>query len=370
MGFWHTGYMEFHEPIGLDQEWSQPRPRVYPCSHCEREFASPDELRQHRFEDHPIQRPVLFLAGRELGAQTIKISKPLGASAVSISNAEAASYNGEEIPVSQLPARLEQQDSGFVTIRLFKAGTQAEFSLEFQIADVKDLEGVEQQFLTLANSARLSLAAIESFIAGSGNFSTARIYLGGICHYLYGVLAKERSESSNLPYDSYISRFTKAAGELAGYDRPLAHSICALVEFHFNHFQEAYDYSPASRVGLAAGRYRDWLISGKRGESPEFSGPIGHTIDSLLTDPDTEQVLQWSVVPLAGLAAEIEPMRNFLTGDIADYDRKKVQVLLAETLRQNGNDDEALEIAKSLRNLPVLERWAESMIRASGRQGV
>jgi hypothetical protein len=38
MGFWHTGYAEFHEPTGLGTSWSTcytpPPPVRYACEHC------------------------------------------------------------------------------------------------------------------------------------------------------------------------------------------------------------------------------------------------------------------------------------------------------------------------------------------------
>ena len=52
MGFWHTGYMEFHEPVGLGSG-VKATPPVFRCSHCPATFPSSAELRTHRFEMHP-----------------------------------------------------------------------------------------------------------------------------------------------------------------------------------------------------------------------------------------------------------------------------------------------------------------------------
>ena len=61
----------------------------------------------------------------------------------------------------------------------------------------------------------------------------------GICDYLYGVLAKERSHDASLSHEKYANKFNEAVEQLAAYDRPLARIIRSLVEFHFNHFEEA-----------------------------------------------------------------------------------------------------------------------------------
>ena len=74
MGFWHTGYFEFHELVGLDGTF-KPLPPSFPCVHCGQTYASLHELRNHRFEAHPLHRPVMFLQGRELGTHPVRIAR-------------------------------------------------------------------------------------------------------------------------------------------------------------------------------------------------------------------------------------------------------------------------------------------------------
>jgi len=364
MGFWHTGYIEFHESVGLDLDWFEPGPILYPCAVCNRKFRSLDLLRKHRFEEHPLQRPILILNGRELGTQKIRITSPLKSADISIHSADLARCNGEEIALSDFVSYISSQSTGVFKIQLSKDDSDANFTLEFKIAASKDLEGVEQQFLKLASQAKLDLQSIENFITQSEHFRSGGLYLNGICAYLYGVLAKERAETSNLKYGDYLSRYTVAVQELSGYDRPLAQSICALVEFHFNHFKESCAFSSDSRVGLAASRYRNWLLASSQGpENLDEENPVRHTIDSLLSDPITEQILQWSTQPIDKLVLSIAELESFLIKDIPEFDKKKVQILLAESYKASGNEMQALALAKNLRNLPVTEAWAESMIK-------
>ncbi len=64
MGFWHTGYMDFHEPTGLDGWVFDPKPPTFPCKHCGAIWNSLDDLRKHRFEKHSLIRPILFIDGK------------------------------------------------------------------------------------------------------------------------------------------------------------------------------------------------------------------------------------------------------------------------------------------------------------------
>ena len=58
MGFWHTGYMEFHEPEE-PRVWSRPKPKppTFRCSRCDRVFDSTDDLAVHLFDGHPRRAP-------------------------------------------------------------------------------------------------------------------------------------------------------------------------------------------------------------------------------------------------------------------------------------------------------------------------
>ena len=70
MGFWHTGYAEFHQPSGLGDVYLPSPPVRYQCEHCTKHFGDMAQLRQHRFEQHPSRQPLLMLKGCAVGALT------------------------------------------------------------------------------------------------------------------------------------------------------------------------------------------------------------------------------------------------------------------------------------------------------------
>ncbi len=72
----------------------------------------------------------------------------------------------------------------------------------------------------------MTVSTIDGFIEDCRPFSTADLYYDGICHYLYGVLAKERSPDSSLPYEEYRDRFNRAADALRDYDK-ISRAYCA-----------------------------------------------------------------------------------------------------------------------------------------------
>ena len=210
-------------------------------------------------ESHPLRRPILFLQGKEFGGQTVRITQAIKANEVIAEGCDRAILNGDEVSVSALPDTLATISSDVCRLVLGRTEVYSEFTLNFRIASDEDLRGIEEQFERTARESHLDTRAIEEFISATSRFGSAIGYCDGICAYLYGVLAKERAPDSSLTYEAYIGKYSKAAEELAAYDRPLAQTIGSLIEFRFNHFEEAAQLAGEARVGHAAARYGKFL---------------------------------------------------------------------------------------------------------------
>ena len=365
MGFWQTGYLEFHEYSGLGDFSSEPSSPQFACPHCNKIYTSRDELRKHRIESHPLHRPTLFLRGQEVGKHPIRITQPLTTNDVRADDCDRALLNGCDIPVSTLPHRLTQISSDVCRLVLIKADVAEEFTLDFRIASEDDLKGIEERFKKTAQGKRLDGRAVEEFISATSEFGSALSYCNGICEYLYGVLAKEKTPNSSLPYEAYIGKFNKAVEDLAAYERPLARTICNLIKFHFNHFVESARLASGTRVGQAGARYAAWL-QGRKNEiepGPALNNAI-RKLDALVTYRETEQIVRWAVRPFDDLSQHVSDMESFLKiADIGKYDKVKLHILLGETYAAVGDGKKALQYAKTLRNRPPFDRWAESKIR-------
>jgi len=365
MGFWHTGYIEFHEPSGLGDSPYEPTPPQYICTQCGQTCSTDDGLRKHRFESHPLDKPALFLKGRELGSHPARITCALKEEDIYLDNCDRAILNGEEISLPALREKLAQMSSDVCRLSLSRREITSVFTLDFRLATKDDLYGIEVEFQRTARGKRLDVFAVESFIDATSRFKSAPGYCDGICAYLYGVLAKERSPDSSLPYEAYEGKYANAAEALADYDRPLARTIGCLIEFHFNHFDSAARLAGNTRIGQAASVYQAWLDGRMPDEMRLSVSPNPSSeIENMVTDWETEQIARWAGRPVTELSRCSEDLEAFLKRDIPQYDRVKVQMLLAETYASNNDGVQAIEYAKALRNLPALERWAEVKIRA------
>jgi hypothetical protein len=367
MGFWHTGYIEFHEPTGLEHDvFIPPPPTRYVCEHCAASFAELEGLRRHRFEQHPVRQPVLLLRGRALGALPQLVMTPISPSQVVVVDASRCLLNGSEVALEELGLRLSSMTREFVELRFENAHASTKCVLDFRIADEAHLAGVESAFLRLARDRVLSIDAVSRFTQDCRELPSAMPYCDGICHYLYGVMAKERSPDSGLKQAQYVERYLRSADELSGFDRPLARSVRALIAFHFNQFDDAELLAPEGSLRQAAGGFAR-LLQGMPWHFDEAYSPApGGAVEDLLTDQDTLQILADASRGLYELKVRAdELLAHQRRAGAGTYDQLKRTLLASEALaarEDTTSHAEARKLARGLASQQDTSRWAEAML--------
>lgn len=361
MGFWHTGYIEFHEPIGFGEAF-QPSPLEYRCQHCSAVFDNADALLSHRFEAHPYNRPVLLINGNELGNTPIRVTRKLSAADVRLGHCTNSWVNGHKVSVDRLGKALADKRVDTTIVKLSNGDVEAEFRLEFEIPDESDLDGIEQSFVAIAKKKRLDLRAVEEFISDSRGYATAVGYCDGICEYLYGVLAKERSPDLSLPYSSYHEKFMRAADKLKDYDRRLSRTISALIAFHFNQFDLAANMLPGARVCLVSERYGRWVSDSPQGADKLLGKAVDERIEKLLSDYETDEILAISFKRPDEVLRKSEELESRIKEDIPEFDKPKLRILLAENYVLGEKTADAIRHARALRNNPSFGAWAERLL--------
>lgn len=368
MGFWHTGYSEFHEPTGLAGfVYKAPAPERFFCQHCTKSFQDLERLRKHRFEFHPLRQPALFLRGRPVGTGHAPILfVPLSALDVHVEEATRCTLNGHPIEVAQLGSSLALMRNEHAEIELFNLGVTAKFSLDFCVASDDHIAGVEDAFVRLAKERKLSIEAISRFNGECRNFKTAMPYCDGLAHYLYGVMAKERSSESGLRHEDYISRFNQAFEKLSGFDLTLARTVRALVAFHFNHFEEAEQLAPEGTLRHVAGSFANLLLGLPWHYEEAFSNSSNCDVENLLTDHDTLKILGLASKGLIELKAGAEhlllELRKYKLGE---YDNLKWTLLTCEALAEREEPHlqaDARRLARGLVGKADTAAWAEMML--------
>ncbi len=367
MGFWHTGYAEFHEPTGLENYvYTPPMPVRYGCERCSESFTELEELRKHRFEMHPVRQPTLLVRGKPVGAFPLLVMTPLHATDLLVQDASSCLLNGQPIELRRLGKRLAASRHEFAEVELLNEGASTRYMLDFRVADETDLAGVEAGFLRLARERVLNINSISRFNDDCRAFSSAMTYCDGISHYLYGVMAKERSPDSGLKQEEYVQRFLRSSEELSGFDRPLGRTVRSLIAFHFNHFGDAEDMAPEGALRQAAGAFWGLLQGMPWHFDRAFSPALGDAVENLLTDQETLDILADASCGLLELKGRTNEMLTHLRRNTSmGYDHLKRMLLAAEALAACDEPNaraEARRLARSLAGKPETAAWAKAML--------
>jgi hypothetical protein len=192
-------------------------------------------------------------------------------------------------------------------------------------------------------------------------------YCDGVCHYLYGVMAKERSPDTGLKQSQYVERYLRSSDELAGFDRPLARSVRALIAFHFNQFDESELLAPNGALRHAAGAFAGLLQGMPWHFDAAFSAAPGSAVEDLLTDQDTLQILadaSHGVVELKARGEELLAHQRRISA--GGYDQLKRTLLASEAMAARGDTAsraEARKLARGLASQNDTRSWADAMLK-------
>lgn len=373
MGFWHTGYEEFHEPEDA-HVWIAhvPKSPTFRCPRCDREFTSRDDLAVHEFDGHSSIRPVLTLHGRECGRSRLAVIAPTVAADWAIENAHTVRVNGRMCDEAEARKALASARTGVVSVALDGDGSDQKFEFKFDIANVEDLDGVDRSLQALISSKALTFNAIDSFILATSRFATARSYRDSYANYFYGVLAREQStEARAVEADAdrtrYVRQFDEAVAELGRYERPPAEAISGLVAFHYNQFDLALRKTRSPRVAQVALRFAR-LLEGETGTARIDLATDSASLDYVLSDNETEQVIHWTSIPLDGFSRpEIAEMEHALSR-VEPTDGMKLRVILAEHHLAAGEPERADTHLGALRHSGDLEKWINGFQQRRRRQ--
>jgi len=369
MGFWHTGYGEHHEGSDLESVF-EPTQAKFPCEFCQQIFRSRDALAIHLLEIHPVKKPKLYILGFEVGSVLFRVVSPIFESDIRLdtNNYTKIEVNGKELTYKEFLNTLETTRKDTLSIKVFTyQQIFSQFKIEFEIADAKDLNGIDDCLLKVFEKRKLDRNVIDDFIEKSKGYHSALRYLDGFCQYFYAVLAKEGNEKSFISITDSEQRFNQALKVLADYKRPYAQCVRSLIEFNFNHFSECYELGIDSRVSIVSKRFANWCNGGVdfKSSGADLIPQVG--FEGIFTDNHTELLLRYSLMDYDELLVKTKELELIIASNITKYDHAKYCILLVEIYMSKGDLAGARHYVQSLRYLSDFEKWVESVrIRLGG----
>lgn len=364
MGLWQTGYLEFHENVGLDHVFV-PEKILYPCQRCSAVFESSDELFEHRFAEHTLTRPSLWLNGREVLHPRHLIKQPLKPNSMVLGHAIKCWINDKEVPPEDVPNLLESNSSGYFSVRLMNQDDiVSDFEVEFAIPNLCDIREVESRFFELAAEGGLNVRRVNQFIVATSPFETAIGYVEGLAAYLYSILAKDQRGDTILSQEDGRSKANHALQSLNGFDTALSRVVIDTINFQQNAFNDGRHLWQVPRLRSAMVRFFNVTSSANDAETP-YAMDLDEQQRRMQIpiDVSTNQIVEWAQLPPAELVAQARVLEQaFSDGSWVPDDRFKVRVLLALSFAECGNLAEAAQHARRVRHDTFFGEWAERLI--------
>ena len=325
MGFWHTGYLEHHEQVGLAASGTEAvLAPVFRCDICFQEFPSERLLREHRFAGHPKRQPVLLYRGVPLGHRLHVFTSCLRAADLVMLDVSTVSVNGVNLSPSEAIEKLAATRRGRLQLVLDGASLSRELGFEFDVSDAGDVNGVTEALRALVRTGRLDHQSIGDFIARSDRFPSAGRLRAAIADYFFGVISKEGREESGDGID-YREKWNDALDRLSAMEHPVAIEIRSIINLHYNQFVVSACAASGGTVSTVAKRFARMLGLQMAPASSSWQG-----CGDMFLDRDTSVICAWAAKDTLSNVAEVESMERFIQGRGTMLDKSKVRVLLAE----------------------------------------
>jgi hypothetical protein len=363
MGFWHTGYEEHHQVSTFwDSKESVNLKVEHKCEHCGKTFHKVDYLVEHRFGSHPYKSPFLLIRGKEIGSSSININSPLEPNDIFVGNTNTAILNQKEIDLARLNFQLSELRQQNVDLILSNSSLTSNYKINFNIASLEDLAGVEREFLTLVSGRELNGSSINMFISRTSIYKSAANYMNGLCQYFYGVLAKEGSKSSFLPPHKYREKFNSSAEELIDYSSQLANFIKGLIAFHFNHFPEAKKFLNEGTL-FSISSFYDQIFLGNDIDIEVYPTTEGDLLENILVDEETNSILL-AFRNVNPSRADLNVLDKESQSDkVSEFGKIKIKILMIKLFMKCKLEKQAIPILKELKSFSNLEPWVNQVLK-------
>jgi len=366
-------YLEATDPLP-----TRSRRTELTCPFCDRVFVAEDaqeashDLARHVARNHPLLRPVLVVAGRMLGPNTVMARMPR-ASDIVIENAttiEVAIDGGpaREASRDEVARRIAESPRRLLNLRLVNARMEdsttaaVDYRIKIDVADESELAAVDDAFLR--HLAREDVGREDVMRFSNETDGVANFYRDGLASYLLGVLAKDSTSDDPETLERALAAFGRATFHLNDFgDRAVASAVAACARLNLNDLSHPHPSTGVASVDLATD-----FLSALSSTAPPPSWPPRPTPASAdircPVDESTFTFLELlfslgEAVPNGWLRKELERIEH---GTLTSPDRSKFAVVVGEWAARRKLAEVAERCAAILYNDPIFEtavdRWA------------
>jgi hypothetical protein len=309
----------------------KPKPTVYKCEYCEREFGTDTDKRHHKMKKHPLRKPYLFITGGALTATEKIIRSRLEPNDIAFEDTDSIKINTEEFSdLSSAKKYLLDNQKGGVDVTLGYENYLSTHRLIFDLADQSALSQIDTIFYRVFSSNIPMASRFEIFndqvqeVEGNG-----LSYAGALGCYIMAIMTKDRAPGVAAPYSTYIDRLGEAQDKLQGITTPLAYALSSIIAFMLNDLSKSTEDHYMPQLSAA----KNFLKFGKneQSESNERNG------QKIPIDIITEQILNHCESPITQRQGHIASFEKLYNSPITPpKDKLKLALILYNAAKSNN----------------------------------
>lgn len=360
MGFWHTGYLDKID-LGLDGYSFDPSPNVFTCPDCQSAFSSQEDLLQHRFQEHPFQRPTLLLRGEELPSIRKIITRQISFKDVIAVGCERVTVDNRAVKPKDIGKYLAKSQNGTKRIVLENKDVSSEYEMNFHIPIGKDIQEIDRRFFDLSASGIMDTRTIDAFVKATENCKSAIRYIDGIVQYLDGILAKDQKGNTCLEFSKYPEKCNLAMDALHDFETPVARIISGIVNYNFNVFKHFPNLRELPKLNASI-HFFEKSLNNKIVLGQPMTDSLLASVGKIPVDSFTDRVIAWSLAADTELSNDLKNMINQLNNSIFPPDDQfKLRVIIAEYLYRQKEFSLLREMVRPVINDALYGSWAENL---------
>jgi hypothetical protein len=357
------------------------KPRQPPsvqCPICGVEFGDAMAASWHVSEAHPLERPLLLVAGHAAPSRAV-YAVPLDSSTVVCANTTGMRATVNGLPIASDPAALAaalgSEHRAVFHIELEnsraadEANVRATYAIVTAVPDELDLEAVDRLFAQHLAVDRPTLSDVREFADAASSYTSADRYADGLVEYVLAILAKERNPATGatLPFEAFQVKLQRALAELGPHrSRPIPAAVCATAELNLNDVRAAEATAGEPVLDGALLLFRA-IANGDASIPAPPTQAHGVRAPVCPIDRDTYIVLRaYEDLYLRASEPDEVALREYAAraedSTLSAFDRTKLRVMVAARLLSAGERAAAVPHFDALVHDPLFGRWAQNAL--------
>jgi hypothetical protein len=320
----------------------KPKPIIYKCEYCEKEFGSDADKRQHKIKEHPFRKPYLHIRGSVLTTNEMTIRFRLESGDVVFEDTDSIKINTQLFSDLSLAKKyLLDNQKGGVDVELSHQNYTSTYRLIFDVVNHAALVKIDAIFYDVFSSSiplarRLELFNEKVRLEGKG-----LSYAGALGCYITAIMAKDSVPEVAIPFSDHIDKLGEAQDKLQGITRPLAYSLGAIIAFMLNDIGEREEDSFIPKLSAA----KKFLRTGKFDPSPSQE----HGDTRIPIDMITDKIMGYCESPEIYRQGEISSLEMlYETPTTPQMDKLKLALILYNNAKFSGQHKVAEKYRKQL----------------------